>query len=138
RRDIDVDKKINIGLIGLDTSHVTAFARLLHRKDEPYHVPGGRIVAGLPAASADWPLSADRVDGFTRALRDEHAVAILDSPEAVAAQADVVFITAVDGRRHRELLQRVLPAGKPVFVDKPFAISTADARAMVDAAAAAG
>ena len=32
-------KELRLGLIGLDTSHVTAFASRLNRKDDKNHVP---------------------------------------------------------------------------------------------------
>ncbi|MFW6060649.1 MAG: Gfo/Idh/MocA family protein [Phycisphaeraceae bacterium] len=127
-----------IGLIGLDTSHVAAFTKLLNDPEAPHHVPGGKVVAGYPGGTPDWDKSAGRVDGFTAQLGDEFGVEILDSPEAVAERVDLVFITSVDGRSHRELLDRVLSAGKPVFIDKPFAATVEDAEAMVAAAEAQG
>jgi hypothetical protein len=39
---------------------------------------------------------------------------------------------AVDGRVHREFFARVVGAGKPVFIDKPFALSSSDAKAILD------
>lgn len=127
-----------IGLVGLDTSHVAAFTKLLNDPDAPHHVPGGRVVAGYPGGTPGWDKSEGRVEGFTSQLRDEHGIAIVDSPEAVAEMVDLVFITAVDGRAHRELVERVIGSGKPVFVDKPFAASIEDAEAMLAAAEAKG
>lgn len=127
-----------IGLVGLDTSHVAAFTRLLNNPDTPHHVAGGRVVAGYPGGTKGWDKSEGRVDGFTAQLGDEFGVAILDSPEAVAERVDMVFVTAVDGRAHRELVERVLSAGKPVFVDKPFATNVEDAEAMLAAAETRG
>ena len=43
-----MSKPLTIGLVGLDTSHVTAFAKLLHDANDPAHIPGARIVAGFP------------------------------------------------------------------------------------------
>ena len=74
---------LKIGVIGLDTSHVEGFASLLHDAKNPDHVPGGRMVAGFPGGSADFPLSASRVDGYTQKLRDEHGVKMLGSPREV-------------------------------------------------------
>lgn len=124
-----------IGLIGLDTSHVSAFTRLLNHADDPHHVPGGRVVAAWPGGSPDFELSRSRVAGFTEELASQHGVEMLDSPEAVAERCDLVMITAVDGRVHRSLVQRVIASGKPMFIDKPLATSLDDARAIVDLAA---
>lgn len=131
-------RECKIGLTGLDTSHVIAFTQILNDPRHPHHVAGGQVVAGYPGGSGDLEVSRTRVGDFTRKLRDEFGVRILDTPEAVAEASDLVFITAVDGRVHRDLLARVLPWRKPVFIDKPFATSAADAQAMLDAAGAAG
>ena len=122
---------LKIGLVGLDTSHVTAFASLLNDPANPAHVPGGRIVAAFPGGSPDFDLSISRVAGFTATLRDKHAVKILDTPEAVAESVDLIFITSVDGRVHREQFERTARFKRPTFVDKPFAVSVEDAEAML-------
>lgn len=124
-------KPLNIGLIGLDTSHVEAFSRLLNVESDPGHISGGRIVAGYPGGTPDFDLSINRVKGFTEKLRNEFGVDILDSPEAVAERSDLVFITAVDGRAHRELFERIVAYGRPTFIDKPFVVGQADAEAVL-------
>ena len=121
---------LKIGLIGLDTSHVEGFASLLHDDKNPDHVPGGRIVAGFPGGSADFPLSASRVGGYTQKLRDEHQVAMLGSPREVAAGVDAILHTTVDGRIHRQQFAEIASFRKPVFLDKPFAVTSQDARAI--------
>jgi predicted dehydrogenase len=128
-------KPLNIGIIGLDTSHVEAFTRLLNQEDDPHHIPGARVVTGFPGGSPDFDLSINRVEGFTNKLRDDFGVEILDSPEAVAERSDIVFLTAVDGRVHRELFEKIVPSGRPTFIDKPFAVGQEDARAILKLAA---
>ena len=123
---------LKIAMIGLDTSHVVAFAKLLHHTDDPWHVPGACIVAAFPGGSDDFALSRDRVGGYTARMRDEFEVEIADSPEAAAAKADAVLLESVDGRVHRAQFEKIAPFGKPVFIDKPFALSTADAEAIVN------
>src|SRR5690606_23376271 len=56
------------------------------------------------------------------------------SPEAVAEQADVIMLESVDGRVHLEQFRKIAPSGKPTFVDKPFAVTSQDARAIADLA----
>jgi predicted dehydrogenase len=133
-----VANELKIGLIGLDTSHVVAFTRLLNRADDPHHILGARVVAGWPGGSRDFELSWSRVENFTAQLRDEFGVRILDTPEAVAENADLVFIESVDGRVHRELLERTLRYHRPTFIDKPLATSLDDARAILRMAREAG
>ena len=121
---------IKIGLIGLDTSHVTGFAEIFAKQQ----VPGAQIVCGFPGGSPDLDLSRNRIDGFTKRLKEEYGVQILDSASAVAEQSDLVFITSVDGRIHRRQFEEIVKFKKPTFIDKPFAITLADAQAIVDLA----
>jgi predicted dehydrogenase len=123
-------QELKIGLVGLDTSHVTAFASLLNDPANANHVKGGRVVAAFPGGSKDFELSWSRVEGFTKTLRDRHQVEMKDSPEAVAEAVDLVFITSVDGRVHREQFERTVKFRRPTFIDKPLAVSAADAEAI--------
>jgi predicted dehydrogenase len=118
---------VRVGLIGLDTTHAPTFTDLLHNPYNSDHIPGAKIVAAFPGGSPDMAISASRVGGFTAELNEKYEVPILDTPEAVADAADVVFILSSDGRTHPGLFRSVAGRGKPVFIDKPFAISTADA-----------
>lgn len=123
--------ELRIGLIGLDTSHVSAFSNLLNNPGAPHHVGGGRVAVAFPGvASQDLALSRDRVKGYTDELASKHGVKIVDSAEAVAEQADLVFIESVDGRVHRKIFEQIARFRKPTFIDKPMATSAADAEAM--------
>ena len=63
---------LKIGMVGLDTSHVSAFASLLNDPSKPYHVPGGKVVVGFPGGSKDFEASYGRVEKFTAELRDKY------------------------------------------------------------------
>jgi predicted dehydrogenase len=129
---------IRVGLIGLDTSHASAFTSILHNPNDPFHIPGARIVAAYPGGSPDMPISISRVRGFTNELRDTYGIRIVDSPEDVAEACDLVFILASDGRVHPSLFRTVAGRGKPVFIDKPFAVSASDAQDIFTLAAETG
>ncbi|MFC5402761.1 Gfo/Idh/MocA family protein [Cohnella soli] len=129
---------LRIGIIGLDSSHCVAFTEMLNDSAHPYHVSGGRVVAGYRGGSHDLELSYGRIDGFTRTLTEEYGVALVDSPEALAERSDAILLTSVDGRVHLEQFARIAPYGKPVFVDKPFAMREEEARAMTELAARHG
>ena len=122
---------IRIGLIGLDTSHAGAFTQLLNDESRPDHVPGARVVAAFKGGSPDVEASRTRIDKFTADLRDRWKIEIVDSIDALLAKVDAVIITSVDGRVHLAQARPVLAARKPLFVDKPFAASLADAREIV-------
>jgi predicted dehydrogenase len=123
-------ESLRIGLIGLDTSHAPAFARLFNVADDPEHLSGGKVVTAYPGGSKDFELSWSRVGKFTEEIRDKFGVSMVDSPEAVAEASDLVLMTAVDGRAHRELFERIVKFKRPTFIDKPFATTSEDAKAI--------
>lgn len=131
-------KPISIGLIGLDTSHVVHFAKLLNDPNQPYHVPGGVVTAAFPGGSPDFELSHSRVEGYTAQLRDELGVQILESPEAVAEACDAIMLESVDGRVHLEQFRAVAPYRKPVFIDKPLTVRADEANEIASIAEANG
>jgi predicted dehydrogenase len=121
-------KPLRAGIIGTDTSHVPAFAKIFHSRPE-YKI---RIVAAYKGGSPDLPISATRVDKFAATIQKEHGVELVESIPALLEKVDVVLLTSVDGRPHLEQATPVLKAGKPVFIDKPLAASLKDARAIVE------
>jgi hypothetical protein len=120
-------RPLRAGIIGLDTSHVVAFTGLLNGPKAKGVLAQVRIVAAFPGGSPDLPDSKDRLAGFTKKLRDDFKVEIVDSIEALLKKVDVVFLESVDGRPHLNQVLPVFKAGKPVFIDKPVAGSLADA-----------
>ena len=118
---------LRIGMIGLDTSHVIAFARLLNDTSDENHVPGGKVVAAFKGGSPDLEASWSRVDGYTKQLQTDYGVVIVDSIEALCDRVDAVMLESVDGRPHLEQARPVIRAGKRLFIDKPIAGSLRDA-----------
>lgn len=131
-------KVLRVGMIGLDTSHVTAFTSLLNDPNHPDHVPGARVVAAFKGGSPDVEASATRVDKFTAELRDKWKIEIVDSIEALLPKVDVVMIESVDARVHLAQARPVIAARKPLFIDKPMAASTRDGAEIMRLAKAAG
>jgi hypothetical protein len=129
-------KPLKLGMIGLDTSHVSAFADILNDPAHPYHVAGGKIEVAYPGIpSKDFELSYSRIENYTNELRNKFGVTILDSAEAIVEQSDAVLIVSVDGRVHLDLFKKIAPYGKPVFIDKPFAVNSKEAEEMFTLAA---
>ena len=119
--------ELRLGLIGLDTSHVTAFTKLLNDTKHKDHVPGAKVVAAFKGGSPDIESSASRVEGYTKQLQDEFGVKIVPTIEELCQQVDAVLLMSVDGRPHLEQAKPVIKAGKPMFIDKPVAGSLRDA-----------
>lgn len=127
--------ELRIGLIGLDTSHVTAFTQLLNDPTAKDHVPGGRVVAAFKGGSPDLESSRSRVDGYTRELQDKHGVKLYDSIEEMCRHVDAVMLESVDGRPHLAQAVPVILARKPLYIDKPMAASLRDVLAIFRLAA---
>ena len=126
-----MEKILKIGMVGLDTSHVEHFTRLLNDPNSPHHVQGAKVVVAFPGGSPDMELSWKRVGDYTEKLRNEYGVEIVESLEEVAEAVDVVFLESVDGRVHLEQFAKLAPFGKPTFIDKPLATSYSDAKEIV-------
>ena len=129
-------KVIRVGIIGLDTSHATAFTRILNDPKAPPELANCRVVAAYPQGSPDIKSSVERVPGYTEEVK-KLGVEIVDSIDALLAKVDAVLLETNDGRPHLEQVRPVLKAGKPVFIDKPISASLADAVKIFEEATAA-
>jgi hypothetical protein len=123
--------ELKLGIIGLDTSHVLVFSDMFNNGA----LKGAKVVAAWPGGSPDLKSSIDRVPSYTKEINEKFGVLILDSIEAVVAASDGILLHSLDGRTHRPQFERIAPSGKPVFIDKPFAVTTADAKAIFATAA---
>jgi hypothetical protein len=124
---------LRVGIIGLDTSHATAFTKILNDEKAAADVAHCRVVAAYPKGSPDIKSSTERVPSYTEEVQKQ-GVEIVDSIEALLTKVDAVLLETNDGRPHLEQVLPVLKAGKPVFIDKPIAGSLTDAVAIFEAA----
>jgi hypothetical protein len=130
--------EIRLGIIGLDTSHVTAFTELLNNPAAKDHVPGAKVVAAFKGGSPDIASSIGKVEEYTAVLRDQYGVKIYDSIEQVCAEVDAVLIESVDGRPHLAQARTVIAAKKPLYIDKPVGGTLHDALEIFRLAQGAG
>ena len=128
-----MDKLLRIGMVGLDTSHCPAFTGLLNDETHAYHIPGARVVGAYPGGSELFSLSRDRVAGFTAQLQDDFGVKICPSIPDLVKDVDALFLESVDGRQHLAQFAQ-MTVGKPVYIDKPLATTTDDARKIIELA----
>ena len=119
---------LRLGLVGTDTSHVTAFARMLNDPSSPEHVPGARIVAAYKGGQPDNAISAKYIDQYTGELRAKWGVEIVPDIPTLCSKVDGVLLTSVDGRPHLGEARQIFASGKPVWIDKPLASTLEDAR----------
>lgn len=125
---------LRLGIIGTDTSHVTAFTKILNDSSSPQHVSGARVVAAFKGGSKDLPDSYKRVDKFAEELRTKWQVEFVPDIPSLCAKVDGVMIESVDGRQHLEQVKQAVASGKPIWIDKPLASSLEDAREIERAA----
>jgi hypothetical protein len=130
--------ELRIGIVGTDTSHVTAFTKMLNDPRASDHVAGARVVAAYKGGSADIDESRNRIDRFANELQDKWQVKIVDSIDDLCKQVDAVLLTSVDGRVHLAQARVVIQAHKPLFIDKPLASTLEDAREIARLAKEAG
>lgn len=110
---------MRIALVGTENSHADHIVRLLNVD----RIADARIVA----------LVGD--DEKTRKLAAVGGISdVVPTSAELIGSVDALIITNRDGALHRELAVPFLEAGIPVWVDKPLAAGTADARAILDAA----
>jgi predicted dehydrogenase len=127
------EKGKRVGIIGLDTSHSTAFTKELNKADAGDQYGGYKVVAAYPQGSKDIESSAKRIPGYIEDVK-KHGVKIVDSIKALLREVDVVLLETNDGRPRLEQALQVLKAGKPMFIDKPVAASLQDVMAIYEAA----
>jgi hypothetical protein len=123
------NEPIKVGVIGLDTSHAGAFAKIIRSAPETSPLARLKIVAAFPGGSPDIPSSIDRVPGYTKEFQNL-GIEIVDSVEALLPKVQAVLLHSLDGRTHLSQVAPVLLAKKPVFIDKPLAGDLSDAVAI--------
>src|SRR5581483_6305167 len=123
---------IRVGLVDFDTSHAVEFTKRINHVDiaEDQWVEGAKVVAGVPGMSQ---IAPETIPKHTEQLR-KYGIEILNDPAELFGKIDAVLIESVDGSVHRERALPFLERGIPTYVDKPFACSLDDARAIVETA----
>jgi hypothetical protein len=129
---------LRLGIVGTDTSHVTAFTALLNDPNHKDHIPGARVVAAFKSGSPDVADSWNRVDKFSAELSSKWNVELVPDVRSLCGKVDAVLLESLDGRVHLRQAKEVFACGKPVFIDKPLASTLEDAREIARQAREAG
>ena len=123
---------IRLGIVDFDTSHAVEFTKRLNHVGigEDQWVEGAKVVAGVPGRSA---IAPDSIPKNLATLKG-YGIEILDDPADLFGKVDAVLVESVDGSVHLDRAMPFLQKGMPTYVDKPFACSLDDARALVKVA----
>ena len=122
-------KVIRIGIIGLDTSHATAFTQLLNGNSDDAWSKEFEVVAAYPYGSQTIPSSRDRIPGYIETV-EKMGVKIVSSISDLLDQVDCVMLETNDGRLHLEQAVEVFRSGKICYIDKPLGATLGDAIAI--------
>lgn len=121
---------VRLGIIGLDTSHSTAFAKLLNEKDSGDHyVEKYEVVIAYPFGTSNIESTASRIPKYTEEIQ-KYGVRIAGSIEEVIDESDCIFLETNDGHLHLEQALPVFMSGKPVYIDKPIGATLGEAIAI--------
>ena len=118
-----IETPIRIGVVGTDNSHAAQIIRLFNIDRR---LPHGSVVAVCGEPQAAGELAAQ--GGIDRVVAE---------PEGLLGLVDAAIVTDRHGALHAVHALPLIRAGLPVWVDKPFATSTADAERMLAAASEA-
>jgi len=124
-----MSQDIRIGVIGLDSSHSIAFTKCLQAPDCPpeLKVAGAKVVSCM---RFETPFqNKEGLDDRQKQLEAWGVTVTKDFDEAVA-ECEAIMLEVNDPAYHLEYFTRCAKLGKPVFLDKPMADNTANARAI--------
>lgn len=124
---------IKIGIIGLDTSHSTAFTELLNGDSDDKFVKEFEVVAAYPYGSKTIQSSYERIPGYIEEVK-KHGVEITSSIAELLDKVDCVMLETNDGRIHLEQAMEVFKSGKICYIDKPIGATLGQAIAVYEMA----
>ena len=124
---------IKIGIIGLDTSHSTAFTELLNGDSDDKFVKEFEVVAAYPYGSKTIQSSYERIPGYIEEVK-KHGVEITSSIAELLDKVDCVMLETNDGRIHLEQAMEVFKSEKICYIDKPIGATLGQAIAIYEMA----
>ncbi|MFK0402579.1 Gfo/Idh/MocA family protein [Microbacterium sp. NPDC090225] len=109
-----------IGIVGIENTHADGIVRALNVDGV-----GDALVTALVAGDPERTAALAELGGIER---------IATASAELIGEVDALIVATRDGATHRALAVPFLEAGVPVWVDKPLALSVADADAILAAA----
>lgn len=115
---------IRIGIVGSDNSHAIAFSKLCNVPGNIPRVEGAQVVA----------VFGEEEERTKEVAQEGNIPKIVEKPEDMIGEIDAALVVFRHGGKHRQYAEPFLKAGIPTFVDKPLAVSSSDAKAMLELA----
>lgn len=112
---------IDIGIVGLDTSHPETFARSIEEHD-------------TASISAVWDGSDVRNEAYVQKFCETHGATRCETIEDVIPLVDAAMVLTVNWDTHAELTTAFLDTDVPTLIDKPIAGRLADVETLAAAA----
>lgn len=117
---------LKLGIVGLD-GHGPVFTQQVN--GAAHVIREMKVTAAMPVPSV--MISKKQLAANVETVR-KLGVQIVTKPEELAAKVDGILILHDDGSKHLDLVRMFAGKDKPLFVDKPFEISAARVRAILD------
>ena len=124
-----MSEQIKVAFIGLDTSHSVQLAQYIQ---DP-NIPAAERCTDMLVTRCmrfETPFQGkEGLDTRQKQLEDLGILVTEDFDEAIA-DCDAIFLEINDPTLHLEYFQKCAKLGKPIFLDKPFADTLANAKAI--------
>jgi predicted dehydrogenase len=114
---------IRIAFLGCDSTHTEAFANLINFPGAPYY--------GLARVVSIWGEDSSQLISKAKSLRIDR---VASSPQEALENVDLAMVIGRFGDSHFAPAMAAIKARIPTFVDKPFTVSSAEARLLSDKA----
>jgi predicted dehydrogenase len=127
-------KQINVGIIGLDTSHSIEFSRRMQAPD----CPAADKVEGLHVLACmrfETPFQDKKGLDARQKQLEGWGVHVTESFDEAVKGCDALMLEINDPAYHVEYFRKAVTLGKPIFLDKPLADTIAHGKEIVSLAA---
>lgn len=124
---------MRIGVIGSDTSHCTAFTKLINNQDGDF-----KVTTLLPHHSCDISLSVSRKEAIEKMLFEEMGLERVESVKELMDKVDAILLLALNPLDRISFFNELSLYKKPVFIDKPIAFTALEAKKIFDLSESSG
>jgi predicted dehydrogenase len=128
---------IKVAIIGLDTSHSVEFPKLMQSPDCPTDLK----MEGLRANTClrfETPFQDESGLNQRQKQLEDWGVLVTEDFDETVRDCDAIMLEINDQAYHLEYFSRCAELGKPIFMDKPLADSSAHGREIAEIAARTG